>query len=102
MVTDVSWMLELNIQPGREKDFRVLMEEMVSATRNNEAGTLNYEWSTSADGSMCHLFERYVDSAAVRLIWPRLAKSLRAASLKYSHLSGSSCTGHRAKRSGMR
>lgn len=65
MVTDVSWMLELNIQPGREKDFRVLMEEMVSATRNNEAGTLNYEWSTSADGSMCHLFERYVDSAAV-------------------------------------
>ena len=67
MATEVSWMLELNIQPGREKDFRVLMNEMVTATRANEAGTLNYEWSTSADGSVCHIFERYVDSAAAMI-----------------------------------
>ena len=65
MATDVSWMLELNVQRGREKDFTVLMNEMVTATRANEAGTLNYEWSTSADGCVCHIFERYVDSAAV-------------------------------------
>ena len=65
MATDVSWLLELNVQSGRAKDFSVLMEEMVNATRANEAGTLNYEWSTTADGSVCHVFERYVDSAAV-------------------------------------
>lgn len=65
MTTDISWMLELNVQPGREKEFRSLMEEMVRATRANEAGTLNYEWSTSADGRVCHIFERYIDSAAV-------------------------------------
>ena len=31
MATQVSWMLELNIQSGREEDFRALMKEMVSA-----------------------------------------------------------------------
>jgi quinol monooxygenase YgiN len=64
MAADVSWMLELNLQPGREKDFRTLMNEMVTATRANEPGTLIYEWNTSADGSVCHLYERYIDSAA--------------------------------------
>ena len=60
----VSWMLELNVKPGSEKVLRALMNEMVTATRTNEAGTLNYEWSLSADGSVCHLYERYADSAA--------------------------------------
>jgi hypothetical protein len=41
------------------------MEEMVASTRANEPGTLSYEWSTSDDGSVCHIFERYVDSPAV-------------------------------------
>ncbi len=65
MKSDVYWMLELDVQAGREDDFRPLMAEMVSATQANEPGTLNYEWSTSADGKRCHLYERYVDSAAV-------------------------------------
>jgi quinol monooxygenase YgiN len=65
MATDVSWMLELNVQHGREEEFAALMEEMVSATQDNEAGTLDYQWSTSADGTACHIFERYGDSTAV-------------------------------------
>ena len=65
MSSYVSWMLELDVQEGRESDFRALMAEMVGATKTNEAGTLDYEWSTSADGKRCHIFERYVDSAAV-------------------------------------
>ncbi len=65
MATHVSWMLELDIQSGREEDFRALMKEMVSATDANEAGTLTYEWSINADGTVCHILERYVDSAAV-------------------------------------
>jgi len=64
MSTDVSWIIELDIQPGREQDFKALVEEMASATHQNEAGTLSYEWSASADGRVCHIFERYVDSAA--------------------------------------
>lgn len=41
------------------------MDEMVAATRANEPGALNYEWSTNSDGKLCHIYERYVDSAAV-------------------------------------
>lgn len=67
MSNEVSWMLELSVQPGREKDFQPLMIEMVEATRANEPGTLNYEWSLSSDGATCHIYERYADSAAVMI-----------------------------------
>lgn len=65
MSNQVSWMLELEVQEGRESDFRALMAEMVAATKANEAGTLDYEWSMDADGRRCHIFERYSDAAAV-------------------------------------
>ena len=64
MNNQVYWMLELEIQPGREQDFRALMKEMVAATLNDEPDTLAYEWSTSGDGKRCHIFEHYADSAA--------------------------------------
>ncbi len=64
MNNNVYWMLELDVQAGREQDFRDLMKEMVAATERDEPGTLAYEWSTSDDGAKCHLFERYADSAA--------------------------------------
>ena len=65
MSSHVSWMLELDIQEGREDDFKALMDEMVSTTEANEPGTLSYEWNTSEDGTRCNIYERYVDSAAV-------------------------------------
>jgi quinol monooxygenase YgiN len=65
MSNHVYMLLELDVKPGRENDFRVLMAEMVNATQANETGTLNYEWSTSADGKVCHIYERYIDSAAL-------------------------------------
>jgi quinol monooxygenase YgiN len=61
----VSWLLELEIQAGRESEFQNLMAEMVAATEANEPGTLDYAWSASADGARCHIFERYADSSAV-------------------------------------
>ena len=64
MGSNVSWLLELEVQPGREEDLKALMAEMVGATRANEPGTLSYEWSTSADGRRCHIYERYTDSTA--------------------------------------
>ncbi len=65
MSSQVSWIFELEVQEGRQKDLRDLIAEMVSATQANEPGTLDYEWSISADGKQCHIFERYADSAAV-------------------------------------
>ena len=64
---NVAWMLELTIQSGRSNDLGALMTEMVTATKANEPGTLAYEWNTSADGTLCHLYERYADSAAAMI-----------------------------------
>jgi quinol monooxygenase YgiN len=60
---NVAWMLELRVQ----KNFGPLMAEMVAATKANEPGTLAYEWSTNPDGTVCHLYERYADSAAAMI-----------------------------------
>jgi quinol monooxygenase YgiN len=65
MSNQVSWMLELKVQSGREDDFKSLANEMIKDTQENEPGTLVYEWSTSEDGQVCHVYERYADSAAV-------------------------------------
>ncbi len=65
MSSEVSWILEVRVRDGREKEFRALMQEMVAATQANEPHTLAYEWSTSADGRQCHIYERYTDPAAV-------------------------------------
>ena len=60
----VHWLLELNIKEGELDNFKALMKEMVDATQANEPGTLNYEWFVSDDEKTCHMYERYVDSAA--------------------------------------
>ncbi len=65
MSSQVCWMLELSLKPGRVQEFTALMEEMVASARDNEPGTLSYEWSLSDDGNACHIFERYTDSTAV-------------------------------------
>jgi quinol monooxygenase YgiN len=60
----VYWILETNVREGKLEDLKILMNEMVDATRAGEPGTLNYEWSISEDNGKCTLFERYADSAA--------------------------------------
>lgn len=64
MTENVYWVLELAINPGRFEDLKALMAAMVEATQRNEVGALNYEWAISDDGQVCHLYERYQDSAA--------------------------------------
>ena len=59
----VHWMLELTINDGHFDAFKALMAEMIEGTEG-EAGTINYEWFLSDDESTCHIYERYVDSAA--------------------------------------
>jgi quinol monooxygenase YgiN len=56
---------EFAIIPGRFEDLKTLMAAMVDATHKNEPGTLNYEWAISDDQQVCHVYERYRDSAAV-------------------------------------
>lgn len=65
MNNEVYWLLELAIQPGKRSEFHQLMSDMIDVTQANEPDTLNYEWSVSSDETVCHIYERYQDSAAV-------------------------------------
>jgi quinol monooxygenase YgiN len=62
---NIFWVAQLKIRPGKLDDFMALMRDMVEATQANEPGALNYEWFISDDGTLCHIYERYADSAAV-------------------------------------
>ncbi len=64
---NVAWRLDLNVREGQGDTFRALMAEMVAATEANEPGTIAYEWNLSPDGKVCHLYERYTDSAAAMI-----------------------------------
>ena len=66
MSTVVSWNLQMSVRDGRLEDARELMDEMVTAT-SEEQGTLAYEWFLSEDGAACHIYERYADSDAVMI-----------------------------------
>lgn len=61
---EVSWLLELTLAPNSTDTFTTLMTEMVTGTRENEPGTLIYEWSISGDGRTVWILERYRDSDA--------------------------------------
>ncbi len=65
MSNNVFWVLELEIKSGELENFKALMNEMVKTTQADEPNTLNYEWFVTKDNRSCHIFERYVDSAAV-------------------------------------
>ena len=63
MSDTVSWNLQMSVRDGQLGDARELMPEMVESTRG-EPGTLGYEWFLDADGTVCHVYERYADSDA--------------------------------------
>ncbi len=64
MSAHIYWILETNVRDGKLDELKGLMKEMVDATKANEPGTLNYEWTVSGDSKRCTLFERYADSPA--------------------------------------
>ena len=63
----VSWVLELNVKDGQLDAFKALAREMSEATQADEPGATNYEWFISEDGKTIHIYERYVDSAALMI-----------------------------------
>ena len=54
---------KMSVREGQLSDARELMPEMVESTWG-EPGTLGYEWFLGADGTVCHIHERYADSDA--------------------------------------
>jgi quinol monooxygenase YgiN len=74
MSDNVLGISELRIKPGEIDNFRALVKELVDVTRANEPGAMNYEYFISQDGKQCHIYERYVDSAAVMAHLANFAK----------------------------
>ncbi len=70
----IHWVIELAIKDGQLDAFKALMTEMVEATQANETGATHYEWYISDDEKTCHIYERYVDSAATMTDAPARAK----------------------------
>ncbi len=67
MSNHVYWIIEANVAEGKLAELKELMAVMSAATEADEPGALNYEWSLSADETVCHIFERYVDSDATMI-----------------------------------
>jgi len=61
---NVNFLLELAVNPGRFEDLKTLMPELVEANRK-EVGMLTQEWAISNDQQVCHIYERFQDSAAL-------------------------------------
>src|SRR5689334_13385894 len=59
---EVSWLVELTVEPDRLGEFWALTEEMVAAS-SEELGTLIYERSMD-DSGVIHLYERYLNAEA--------------------------------------
>ena len=65
MSENVYWVLEFAVGPGRFEELKTLMAELVEATRRNEVGMLDNHWAISDDRQVCHICERFQDSATV-------------------------------------
>ena len=65
MTENVYWVIELAVSPDCFGDLKTLNAELVEATRKNEPGMLDNHWSISDDRQVCHIYERFQDSAAM-------------------------------------
>jgi quinol monooxygenase YgiN len=63
MSTAVSWVLRVDVKPGKLETLHSLMDDLVAST-TEESGTQLYEWFVNDDGTAVHIHERYVDSSA--------------------------------------
>lgn len=62
----IYWVLAVKINAGQLEAFKTVSAQLIESTRN-EPGTLNYEWTLSDDGEVCHIYERYINSAAIKI-----------------------------------
>ena len=58
---EIFWIYEVAINPGKTAEFVSVARDLM-ATMEDEPGTVEYRYSLNADGSICHIYERYRDS----------------------------------------
>lgn len=62
MNSNMSWTFELTLTKGTPEELKKLMLELVESTEKNEPSTLAYEWTINEENTVCHIYERYLDS----------------------------------------
>ncbi len=62
--SEVFWVFTLEVQPGQYDQLQQLVSQIVAAAEK-EPGTLEYDWSISADHTTLTVVERYADSQAL-------------------------------------
>ena len=67
MSTQVGWIVELVVKPGKLDSFKALVDDMVQNAQQNEPGTLTYDWHMSETDQSVTSIERYVDSDAAMI-----------------------------------
>jgi quinol monooxygenase YgiN len=60
------FVVELEVKPDQLDDLREVAREMVGLAKDNEPGTLNYEYFFNKDAGICHIYERYVSPDALQ------------------------------------
>jgi quinol monooxygenase YgiN len=63
----VQWVVAFDVKEGQFENFKTVMNDLVSSTRNNEPDTTHYEWFASDDEKHLNLYERYRSSAAAMI-----------------------------------
>lgn len=60
-----SYSLEFTIADGKLDEFKEMSTGYINNARDNEPGTLEYQWYVSDDGSKCLVIETFADSDAM-------------------------------------
>ncbi|MBO6853703.1 MAG: antibiotic biosynthesis monooxygenase [Marivivens sp.] len=64
MTSEIRFYAVRTIRSGQVEALRALGEEATAYFKENQPGTLEYEWFLDSGAMTCHLFERYADADA--------------------------------------
>jgi quinol monooxygenase YgiN len=64
-MSDVAYLFELTIEPGKQDEFAKLATGYTEAVRAGENGTREYQWWLAEDGSRCLLKETFDSSESL-------------------------------------
>lgn len=79
----LQWIVELNINEGKQAEFEKLAKQMSDMVRRSEPGTRKYEWFLTEKGNKCLIIETYdssnsglahVRGEAINKIFPEILK----------------------------
>src|SRR5215475_7383122 len=78
---------QLKVRDGQLEAFKRQAAEMMRVTREQDSGTLAYDWFLSADGTQCEVHEAYVDADALveHALNVRDARAVMFAEFAYDH-----------------